>query len=226
MQPDQFDAVPQYSSKTIVLVTIFFLAIGAVVSFGIYQWQARLADSPASELPESVPSSEPSLDESMANDVVDPTTEQTKSVTDSANLFTIQIPQSWQVVSSQGSQGVQLSYLSIESPNFATHTDPDFEGPFEPIYYDRGANLTLHVIKGDEGSIHASDVLELKKIEIDGNQASWTRFVEPSTFNGELIDVNLNYQGNNYLIRMGYNPDTDPYGVAVFDQIVSSLKFL
>lgn len=146
-------------------------------------------------------------------------------VTDQANLYTIQAPAAWQVEDSQGPKGVQVSYLQLVSPDFSVRTDPTAEGPFEPVFYEAGAVLTIHVTEGEEGTIPAGEVYETIELVVADQPATWTRFREPSTVEGELIQVSFNADGNNYLLRLGYNPTTFPTAPETLQTILNSWQF-
>lgn len=228
MQGDVLDTpgkqpVKLYLISGVGVVGLILILVGTF----FWQQQPKTSDLPVMVTPlVASPSAAAVLGQETETLPENPLDESTRQITDPENLYTIEIPKSWQIISRASREGVQLSFLTVQSSDFSFHTDDNFEGPFEPIYYDTGASLTMHVTKGDEGSKHTGDVLEIKKFFIDQQPASYTRFIEPNTFNGEIIDVNVNYNGNNYLLRMGYNPDTYPHGIDIFNQIVSSFSFI
>lgn len=186
-------------------------------------------DSSVTSTPEplSETESETSSDSTINND----TSSTANTIRDTQNIspldrsYVVALPRDWLLEESEGPKGVQISYVQLVSPTFSTHTDPDFEGPFEPIYYDEGAIITIHVTQGEEGSIPAGEILERREFEIGGQPATWMRFREPSTLAGEIISVNTNYGGNNYLLRMAFNPKTFPEGVQILEAALDTWRF-
>lgn len=151
---------------------------------------------------------------------------QSKSYTDTAKLYSMRVPTNWTMVTNEGAIGVQKSRVSFDTPDYAYHTDPAFEGPFEPIYYDEGASFTVHVTMGEGSLFVPSSPIRTKSVVIDGVAAKMYAYKEPSTFGGEILEVNLNYGGNQYLFRMAYNPETYAEGQTLFEQILATVEFL
>lgn len=150
---------------------------------------------------------------------------QFKAISDKSNLFQVSIPADWIVSRSEGTKGRMLSYTDVESPDFEVFIDEAAEGPFTPFYYKQGANLNIHVTEGEEERTPLGTIISQKDIEVDGQPAKYFVYEEISTFEGQQIQVQLNYQGRSFLLTFNYNPATYSTGEEVFEKILESFKF-
>jgi len=148
------------------------------------------------------------------------------TLSDQPNLYSISVPEGWAVVTDEGAMGVQVSRISVESPDFSLFIDEAAEGPFSPYYYETGAVFIVHVMTPEQAPpYHFDPVISESAITVDGADAAYHVFKEPSTFAGQLLDAHANHGGNYYLFRMGYNPETCPAGEDLFAAILASLEF-
>lgn len=93
------------------------------------------------------------------------------------------------------------------------------------IINKQGANLNIHVTQGEEERTPFGTIISQKDIEVDGQPAKYFVYKEISTFEGQQIQVEINYQGNRYSLTLNYNPATYSTGEEVFEQIFASFKF-
>ncbi len=121
--------------------------------------------------------------------------------------------------------GVQLSMISLESPDFSVFVDEEAEGPFSPIYYETGATLVIHVTTPSSSPYHFQELISDSDVTIDGVTAPYHVFVEPSTWAGQLIDAHANHGGSDYLFYFGYNQETCPAGEDLFQAMLDSFQF-
>lgn len=166
----------------------------------------------------------------------DPTTSLTRTssptdpplqiITDPAGLIKLELPQSWSLVK-ESPQGVRISGLNAESPDFSLRSDEAAEGPFTPVYYESGAHLQISIQEGGrpETDRPAGIILEEKKIIVDKTEADYYVYKEPSTMQGEIVDVRFSKDSNSYFFRFGYNPETLPQGEELFSTIINSVSF-
>jgi hypothetical protein len=156
-----------------------------------------------------------------------------KQLTDKANLYSVEIQNDWKITANEGEKGVQRSFITAESPDFKSRIDDTIGGPFDAIYFEKGAQLTIHVTKGKEELTHSGEgggketgVISKKNITLDGVNGTYYIFKEPSTYQGQLIDAYAIYKNNSYLLRLAYNPDTYPQGEKIFENIINSFRFI
>ncbi|MDQ3802260.1 MAG: hypothetical protein M3416_00155 [Acidobacteriota bacterium] len=152
--------------------------------------------------------------------------------TDKAGLYSVALPKQWEVTADEGTKGVQLSFMTAESLDYRERRDETADGPFTPIYYEAGAKLRIHVTKGEQELTNYGErggpdtgVILAKHITVDGVGGLYHAFKEPSTQEGQLLNVHLNYQGNNYILTLMYNSLTRPEGEKIFSDILNSFKF-
>jgi hypothetical protein len=148
------------------------------------------------------------------------------TVSDQANLYSISVPVDWAVVTDEGAMGLQVSRIVMESPDFSVFVDEAVEGPHSNIYYQTGAILDIHVGTIAPGPPHPfGGVISESDITIDGVTAPYHVFKEPSTSAGQLLDAHVDYGGNHYIFRLGYNPETCPAGEDLFQAMLDSFQF-
>lgn len=141
-----------------------------------------------------------------------------------ADFYSVILPAGWNLSLKENNQGVQLSRLTAESEDFASHTDDEADGPFTPVYYDAGANITIHVTEPADSGEHGQ-VFQEKEVEIDGETAQWHQFSEPSTFSGVQYDVHFDHLGRSYLIQFAAADDVTN-AEAMFNAILDSFEFV
>lgn len=148
-------------------------------------------------------------------------------ITDEAGLLTLSLPADWTVMK-EGAQGVRLSGIQAESSDFSLRNDEQAEGPFTPTYYETGSHLQVSIQNGirPQTDRPAGEILEEKKVKVDGIEADYFRYKEPSTLQGEILDVRFSTDDKSYFFRFGYNPDTLPNGQNTFFTIIKSVELL
>lgn len=148
------------------------------------------------------------------------------TVSDQPNLYSISVPDGWVTVTDEGAMGMQISRISLESPDYSVFVDEEEEGPFSPIYYETGAVLVIHVTTPSPPPYHGyGGVISESEVTIDGVNAPYHVFLEPSTWAGQLIDAHVNQGGSDYLFYFGYNPETCPAGEDLFQAMLDSFQF-
>ncbi|MEA3323316.1 MAG: hypothetical protein U9Q12_03765 [Patescibacteria group bacterium] len=149
-----------------------------------------------------------------------------QDVDDMSGLYSVSLPADWIITENKGAVGMQVSRVGAESPDFAYHTDPTFQGPFEPVYYDEGAMITIHLTQaqGPNAEEPIGVITQSMQTIVDGVMGEYYVFTEPSTFEGELLEVIFRKDGVEYSFRFVYNPDSYPQGPDVFAQILDSVK--
>ncbi len=138
------------------------------------------------------------------------------------NYYSLALPAGWDLKLNEGSRGVQLSRLEAESSDYASHTDEVADGPFVPTYIDAGASLVVHIVEpiGDSGE--HGQVLEERTVTVDGVEATWHQYAEPSTASGVHYDVHFQHDGRAYLITFSA-ADSYPDPAQAFEAILDSL---
>lgn len=202
----------------LLLAGLALLAIGLAAGYWFARQQpvsapvATASPSPAPPSPAATASAQPQ--------------NPTQTIQDSAGLYSIELPEDWQVTL-EGSKGVRLSNLLAQSPDYKVKIDTEAEGPFTPIYYQTGAGLQISVLKQplSANPQPAGEITQQKPVTVDGVNGTYFVFKEPSTAEGQLLEVRLEKAGRSYTLRLGYNPDTFPGGQALFEQIVASFRF-
>lgn len=150
----------------------------------------------------------------------------TQRVQDTMGLFSVNLPADWAVLF-ESQQGVRLSGITAESPNFLMESDTEAQGPFTPIYYRHGAYLQITVEEGENpGLAPAGEIISQEDRVIDGKEAQFFIFREPSTQEGELRQLLVVHDGNTYSLRFGYNPVTFTEGSDVFEGIIGSFHLV
>lgn len=151
--------------------------------------------------------------------------------TDKAGLYSVVLPEQWVVTADEGTKGVQLSFMTAESPNYRERRDETSDGPFTPIYYESGAKLRIHVTKGEQeptfyGENGVSETVTFTKhITVDGVGGIYRVYKEPSTQEGQLLSVHLNYQGSNYRLTLMHDSRAYPEGEKIFLDVLNSFKW-
>ncbi|MCA9388577.1 hypothetical protein KC644_02320 [Candidatus Berkelbacteria bacterium] len=141
-----------------------------------------------------------------------------------ADYYSVVLPAGWNLSLKENNQGIQLSRLTAESDDFASHTDDAADGPFTPIYYDSGAVITIHVTEPADSGEHGQ-VFEEKEVDVDGETALWHQFSEPSTFSGVQYDVHFDHAGRSYLIQFAA-ADSVTDAEVIFNTILDSFEFV
>lgn len=146
--------------------------------------------------------------------------------TDTSRFFSVEIPTTWRITADEGKKGLQLSRITAETPDFRVRQDSAAEQPFTPQYYETGAHMSLRALKDVVGPTRHGQTLRTETITVDGRPGTYHVYKEPSTFQGQLLDVHVTFGGTEFLFEFAYNPATYPDGEEVFKAIVNSVRFL
>lgn len=151
--------------------------------------------------------------------------EQTKNISDKLNLYSLEVPQSWTLVLSEGAKGNKLSNLVMQSSYFSIREDSGKN------YYDAGAKFSASVLAGEnknitEGSGGHAGLIKTGKYGGQAGEFSFHIFKDPNSENGEAIDGHVARGGKTYLFTMVYNPGTFSNAEFTFQEILDSVKFL
>jgi hypothetical protein len=205
----------------LVLGGLILLALGLAGGY----WFAR-RPTPAPQ-PEVISTPTPAASPEALPATASAETAPAQTIQDRAGLYSLELPDDWQV-SFEDAKGVRISSLMAQSPDYKVKIDTAAEGPFTPIYYQAGAGLQVTVLDQplSQNPEPAGAVSEKKSVTVDGVEGTFFAFKEPSTAQGQLLEVRLEKSGRSYTLRFGYNPDTLPGGQALFERIVASLRFL
>ena len=147
------------------------------------------------------------------------------TVSDQPNLYSISVPDGWAIVTDEDARGVRVSLISVESPDFSVFIDEEEEGPFSPVYYETGASLSILVATPSSPPYHFQELISESELSIDGVNAPYHVYVDPSTWAGQLIDAHANQGGNGYTFNFAYNPETCPAGEDLFQAMLDSFQF-
>jgi len=148
------------------------------------------------------------------------------TLSDQPNLYSISIPAGWVTTVDEGALGVRVSRIIVESSDFSVTVDEVVEGPHDLIYYETGATFTIHVTTPEQPPpYHFGGVTSESAVTVDGVAGTYHVFKEPSTAAGQLLDAHVSSGGNQYVIRMGYNPATCPAAEDLFAAILDSFRF-
>lgn len=202
----------------LILAGLGLLALGLAGGY----WYARRPTPPQpSTTPAPTPAASPESVPATASAALP-----TQTIQDQAGLYSLELPDDWQVTF-EDAKGVRISSLMAQSPDYQVKIDTAAEGPFTPIYYQEGAILQVTVLNQPlaDNPQPAGAISEQKTVTVDGVDGTYFVFKEPSTAQGQLLEVRLEKTKRSYILRFGYNPDTFPGGQARFDQIVASLRF-
>lgn len=152
--------------------------------------------------------------------------EATKVITEKSGLFSLAVPESWVVISEEGSNGKQISKIVIESPRFSQR----IEGG--NIFYDDGAQLTVQVMRGEDQSAkltdggHGSMLLKKGIIEASNQIKEYHVIKDDNVKEGEIIDAHVLHNGNTFDFRLVDNPRIFTGGEFSFQEIMRSFQFL
>lgn len=162
-------------------------------------------------------------------DASSPAPARSQTTTDASRLFTIEIPAGWTITKNEGREGIQLSFLSAQSPNFQVTLDATANEPFVPRRYEQGAEFSVHAVRGredvvTEGGARTAGLLEPSPVTIGGVAGVLRAGVGMSTLEGRNLDAIIHHDGVNYIFSFGYNPATYPEGEMIFREMLSSFQ--
>lgn len=151
--------------------------------------------------------------------------ENVKSVSDKSNLFSLEVPQSWVLVLSEGAKNNKLSSLVMQSSYFS---DRETGGK---KYYGAGAKFSAAILAGEnknitEGNGGHRGLIKTGKYGGQSGEFSFHIFKDPDSENGEAIDGHIIRNGKTYLFSIVYNPQTFSDAEFTFQEILDSVKFL
>ena len=154
-----------------------------------------------------------------------------KKVADKSNLVSFSVPQSWVVVASEGQKGGQLSRMVMQSAYYAGREDKSEKGAVTYTYCEAGARFTLTINAGEDKSVFSSNgghanLISSSPQDISGKSAAYHKFMEPSSFDGEMLDAHIIHGGRTYTFRLAYNPKNFTSPDYTFKEILNSVEFL
>lgn len=141
-------------------------------------------------------------------------------ITEPNSLYQLLIPDDWEYAFNP-TPVINLSEFEARSPDSeimieegAGHSD---------IYYKKGVEMTLIVFGGDEdiGVPYKERIESQYSVYFNGIEGTEYIFTEPSTAEGKLMEVRIQHDGKNYILRFGYssNADTD-----AIDRIIANIQ--
>lgn len=217
--------------STLGVAVILYVAVIVVRQFEhlplIGQYFGTVTPTLEKTLEEKVPNlperatEEPESSSTSSETSVSSSTSRASSV--GTSYFALTLPAGWDVTLEEGSKGLQRSRLQAESDDFVRRVDETTDGPFTPIYYDAGESLDVHVTT--TGDTDHGGIQSTKTVELDGVTATYHVFTEPSTMSGQQLDVHATKENLAYTLTFTYNPDKDPNGPQIFDDILASFTF-
>lgn len=150
--------------------------------------------------------------------------ESVKVVNDEARLYSLEVPQSWIIVSSEGDKNNKLSNLVMQSSYFSTSETAGKK------YYDAGAKFSASVTAGEnknflEGNGGHKNLIKNGKDSEGSGEYIYHIFKDPDSENGQVVDGHIIRGGNTYLFTMIYNPQTFTDAEYTFKEIIYSVKF-
>jgi len=151
--------------------------------------------------------------------------EQVKSISDKPALYSLEVPQSWVLVSSEGAKNNKLSNLIMQS-SYLSIRETDGKK-----YYDAGAKFSAFVLAGEnkniiEGNGGHAGLLKTGKYGGQMGEFTFHIFKDPDSQNGEVIDGHIARNGKTYVFSLTYNPQTFSDAEFSFKEILDSVKFL
>ncbi len=150
--------------------------------------------------------------------------ESVKIVSDRAELYSLEVPQSWAVVLNESGKNSKFSNLVMQSAYFSARETG------EKKYYDAGAKFSASVTAGEnknvlEGNGGHKNLIKSGNDNGGGEEYTYHIFKDPDSENGQIIDGHIIRGGNTYLFAMAYNPKTFTDAEYTFKEIMYSVKF-
>lgn len=152
--------------------------------------------------------------------------EGTKRINDKASLYSFEFPGSWVIATNEGTQGAQVSRLVIQNSYFSGREENKMN------IIDKGAELSLLVTRGENKAAfngsggHAGLISSRKDADVNGKENIFHIFSEPGYPNAQILDDHVVYNGNTYIFRLAYDPQTFSDAEFTFQEILASVKFL
>jgi hypothetical protein len=141
-------------------------------------------------------------------------------VSDPASRYRLEVPKTWTVTVLEGADGVQVSKVEVESPEFQSRVDESTN----TVYYEDGMKLGVAVVERGE-PVEYTDVVEERKLEVAGEAATYTVYRKGNTAAGILTDVTFAHASEQYSITFAYNPEAFLSAQAIIDDILASFSF-
>lgn len=153
----------------------------------------------------------------------------TQTISDVSHVLTLELPADWTLTRNEGRKGIQLSFITAQSPDFRFSKDTTTDGPFTPQRYEQGAVFSVHVVRGrnevgEEGA-RTTGLQNVGPITVGGITGTFRAGAGISTVVGRNLDAIVYNNGVNYVFLLSYNPDTYPQGETVFRTILASVRF-
>jgi len=144
-----------------------------------------------------------------------------KLVSEPNQLYQILIPDDWEY-NIHPPAGIQLSGLDARSVDFEAASE-DVSGPHANVYYKSGVLMHVHVMDDDSANHppFPNRIREQYDVMYNGIQGTEYIFTQPSTVEGEELQLQMYYDGKSYMLGFAYADDTYR---DVIDRIIASFN--
>lgn len=151
--------------------------------------------------------------------------EESKRINDKANLYSLEVPNSWMLISNTVNQDNKLSILTLQSSYFAAHESAGKK------FIDAGAKFTSSVVSGEnksltEGNGGHINLIKIGKDRGESGEYAYHIFKDPDFQNSEVIEAHFVRNGKTYSFTMAYNPRNFSDVEYTFNEIMHSVEFL
>ena len=150
----------------------------------------------------------------------------TKTIKDKSNLYSIEIPESWNVTTDQAKIGKQISKIVVSNKVFSQHNIAS------DIFYDNGAQLTIQVLSGEfpdaknvDGG-HGKMLVGKKTIPMNVENLTYHIITDPKVKVGQIFDAHILHGGKTIEINYVFNAEKFNEGEFMFGELMNSFKFL
>lgn len=131
-----------------------------------------------------------------------------KLISDPNQLYQILIPDDW-AFNFQPPVDIQLASLEARSADLEVESK-DEGGPHDNVYYKNGIAMRLNVMDDDSANYppFPNRIREQYDVMYSGIQGTEYIFTQPSTVEGEELQLQMYYDGKSYLLGFAYANDT------------------
>ncbi len=199
----------------LVSAGLVFLAVIILIGYSFRRSRVAVVDKTATESP--LPTASPNLISATGSAQI---------VQDSAGLYSIEIPEDWQIAPDEVREQ-RISSLLAQSPDYKVEIDATSAGSITPIRHQFGASLQVIAFQPALATNPQPDgkISEQKPILLDGTSGTYFVFTESNIIGGQLLEVRCEKSGRTYVLRFSFNPATFSAGSSVFDQMLSSFRW-
>lgn len=148
-----------------------------------------------------------------------------KTISEKTGLYSVDVPESWEVITEQQTVGKQLSKVTATSKAFSQRIVGG------EIFYDNGAQLTVRVLNGEQADAknpdggHGKMLLNKESVVASGEDVVYHKILDPRVKVGDILDAHILHGGNTYEIRYVFNKEKLNGGEFLFQTIMNSFKF-